>query len=90
MNLARFLIWALILILPLTAVLVLAVDDVLLPHASSKHPSGASRAALKLPSGIATPMPGLVAPAAFGAIAAASTAVAPSIVLRPPFVPPRG
>jgi hypothetical protein len=90
MNLARMLVWALVVILPLTAVLVLAVDDVLLAHPSSKHAPSASRAVLKLPSGVAAPTTAFVAPPLLGAIAAVATPATPSIALQPPFVPPRG
>jgi Flp pilus assembly protein TadG len=90
MNPARVLVWVLVVVLPLTAVLVLAVDDGLLLHPSSKHAPAASRATLKLPSGVATPMTALVAPPLLGAIAAAAAPVAVSLALRPPFVPPRG
>ena len=70
-------------------VLVLAVDDVV-PHPSSKHAPAASRATLKLPSGVAAPITALVAPPLLGAIAASAAPAALSFALRPPFVPPRG
>ena len=89
MNLARLLVWALIVILPLSAVLVLAVDDVLLLHSSSKHAPAAARATLKLPSGVAAPTTALGALPLLGAIAAAAAPVAVSLALRPPFIPPR-
>jgi len=90
MNLVRLLVWALVVILPLTAILVLAVDDGVLLHPSSKHAPAASRATLKLPSGIAAPMTALIAPPLLGAIAAAAAPAAVSFAPRPPFVPPRG
>jgi hypothetical protein len=91
MNPARVLVWALVVILPLTAVLMLAVDDALLLHLSSKHAPAASHAPLKLPSGIAAPpTTALVAPSLLGAIAVFAAPVAVSFALRPPFVPPRG
>ena len=90
MNLVRLLVWALIVILLLTAILVLAVDDGLLLHPSSKHAPSASRATVKLPSGVAAPMTALSAPPLLGALAAAAAPVAVSFSPRPPFVPPRG
>jgi hypothetical protein len=90
MSWARLLVWALVVILPITAILVLAVDDALLLHPSAKHSPSSSRATPKLPSGVAAPMTALVAPPLLGAIAAAAGPVAVSFVLRPPFVPPRG
>jgi len=90
MNLARLLVWALVVMLPLTAVLVLAAGDVLVPHPWSKHSPSAARVALKLPSAIAAPITALVPPPLLGALAASASPVAASIALRPPFVPPRG
>jgi hypothetical protein len=90
MNPARVLVWALLVLLPLTAVLVLAIGDGLLLHPSSKHAPAASRATLKLPSGIAAPITALVAPPLLGAIATSAAPIAVFFALRPPFVPPRG
>jgi hypothetical protein len=90
MNLARGLVWALVVLLPLTAVLVFAAGDVLVPTPWSKHSPTAARASLRLPSGIAAPITALVAPPLLGTLAASAAPVAPSIALRPPFIPPRG
>ena len=90
MSLTRILVWALVLILPLTAMLVLAVDDVLVPHPSSKHAPSASRAALKVPSGVAAAMTALLAPPLLGALVVSAPPVVASVARRPPFVPPRG
>jgi hypothetical protein len=89
MSPARLLVLALVVVLPLTAFLVFAAGDVLVPHPWSKHSQSASRAAVKLPSGIAPTATAVVALPLLGALAAATSPAAASIALQPPFVPPR-
>ena len=89
MSPARLLVLALVVLLPLTAFLTFAAGDVLVPHPRSKHSQSASRAAVKLPSGIAPTTTAVVALPLLGAFAAATPPVAASIAPQPPFVPPR-
>lgn len=89
MSLARVLVMVLAVLVPLTACLVFAAGDVLLPHPWSKHTEGASHTAVKLPSGIATTSPGLLPLVLLGLLVAPGSPVAASVALQPPFVPPR-
>jgi hypothetical protein len=87
MSPARLLVLALVVVLPLTAFLVFAAGDVLVPH--SKHSQRASSTVVKLPSGITAPSGAALALPLLGALAAATPPAAASIALQPPFVPPR-
>jgi len=89
MSPARLLVLALAVLLPLTAFLTFAAGDVLMPHPWSKHSQSASRAAVKLPSGIAPTTAAVVVLPLLGALAAATPPATASIALQPPFVPPR-
>ena len=89
MSRARLLVLALAVLLPLTAFLTFAAGDVLMPHPWSKHSQSASRAAVKLPSGIAPTTAAVVVLPLLGALAAATPPATASIALQPPFVPPR-
>ena len=89
MSRARLLVLALAVLLPLTALLTFAAGDVLMPHPWSKHSQSASRAAVKLPSGIAPTTAAVVVLPLLGALAAATPPATASIALQPPFVPPR-
>lgn len=90
MSLARVLVVVLAVLLPLTACLVFAAGDGLLPHPWTKHTEGASHASMKLPSGIATTTASLLPLVLLGPLVAPSSALAASVALQPPFVPPRG
>jgi len=89
MSRARLLVLALAVLLPLMAFLTFAAGDVLMPHPWSKHSQSASRAAVKLPSGIAPTTAAVVVLPLLGALAAATPPATASIALQPPFVPPR-
>ena len=89
MSPARLLVLVLAVLLPLTAFLTFAAGDVLVPHPWSKHSQSASRAAVKLPSGIAPTTAAVVVLPLLGALAAATPPATASIALQPPFVPPR-
>jgi hypothetical protein len=96
MSLARLLVFALVVVLPLTASLAFAAGDVLVPHPWSKHhrhagaPShDASRAMSRLPSGITPTIPAVLALPLLGSLAAPASPAAASIAPQPPFVPPR-
>jgi len=90
MSPARLLVLALVLVLLLTASLAFAAGDVLMPHPWSKHSQSASRAIVKLPSGITPAAVAVVALPLLGPLAATVSPAAASIPVRPPFVPPRG
>jgi hypothetical protein len=89
MNLARFVVLALAVLVSLTAFLVFAAAGDIGGHPWSKQTHSAAHAAVKLPSGIATTPTALVALPLVGRIAASGSSPAPSTSPRPPFIPPR-
>jgi hypothetical protein len=89
MNLARFIVLALAVMVPLTAFLVLAAAADVGTHPVSQQTHNASHAAVKLPSGIATTATACVALPLVGRLAAIGSPPAPSMAPRPPFIPPR-
>jgi hypothetical protein len=89
MNLARVLVLALTVLLPLTACLVFAAGEVLVPHPWSKHADGVSHTAVRLPSGVATTTTALLPLVPLGRLASSVSPVAASVTRKPPFVPPR-
>jgi hypothetical protein len=89
MSPARLLVLALVVVLPLTAFLVFAAGDVLVPHPWSKHSQRASPTVVRLPSGITAPPGAALVLPLLGALIAATPPAAASIALQPPFVPPR-
>jgi hypothetical protein len=76
-------------LVPLTACLVFAAGDVLMPHPWSKHSHGASQSVVRLPFGVATPTIALVPLVLVGRLAMAAPLQAISLAPQPPFVPPR-
>jgi hypothetical protein len=88
MSAGRVVIFALALILPLTACLMFAAGDIG-PHPWGKQTHSAAHAAVKLPSGIATTPTALFALPLVGRLAAQGAAPPSSIALQPPFIPPR-
>ena len=89
LTLTRWLVPLLVVALPLTAFLVFAAGDVLMPHPDAKHASSAAHASAKLPSVIGTTGAVLAAPVLAGRLATAVAPAVVSVVLGPPFVPPR-
>ena len=89
MSLARLLVLALVVVLPLTASLAFAAGDIPVPHPWSKHSQSAPRTAVRIPSAIAPTTAAAVGLPLMGALAAATPPAAISIALQPPFVPPR-
>lgn len=89
MTLARLAVVALAVLVPLTACLVFAAGDVLLPHPWTKHADGAAHTPVKLPSGVPAATTMLMPLVPLGPLAAPVSPVAASVTLRPPFVPPR-
>jgi hypothetical protein len=86
----KVLIVVLLVLVPLTACLIFAAGDVLMPHPWSKHSHAASPSVVRLPFGVATPTIALVPLVLVGRLAMAAPPEATSVAPQPPFVPPRG
>jgi hypothetical protein len=86
----KVLIVVLIVLVPLTACLMFAAGDVVLPHSWSKRAHGASHGVVRLPFGVATPTIALASLVLVGRLAMAAPPEVTSVAPQPPFVPPRG
>ena len=90
MNLKRFVVLTLALLVPLTAFLAFAaMNDLAVPHPWSKQTHSAAYAAVRLPSGITTTPATLAVLPLVGRLVAAAPPPTASIALSPPFIPPR-